>query len=121
MAFALEKDWAALVGTLALAAGCAYPETAPMAPGPLSPAAVTYAASKWPDATPASLESGRSTFLSHCNHCHGYPDVLQIKEERWPQILERMGAKAELTPAQIQEVLHFVVAERIDRSHDNSR
>lgn len=119
MAFALENDWATLAGTFALAASCAYPQAAPAAPGPLSPAAVSYAASKWPDSNAASLESGRATFLSHCNHCHGYPDVLLIKEERWPQILERMGAKAELTPPQIQEVLRFVIAERVDRSHEN--
>lgn len=102
----------ALVLLLAITA-CGYPKTG-AAPGPVTTTAAETAATRWPGTTPASLNTGRETFLAKCNDCHGYPDIKLIADDRWPAILKRMGKKADLTPEQTETVLRFVLTTRVD-------
>jgi hypothetical protein len=97
-----------------VATGCGVPKTA-AAPGALSPDQVAAATRRWPDATEAQLASGRATLTARCNHCHGYPDLDAVADERWPSILERMGKNAALDADQTQAVLRFVRAARKHR------
>ncbi len=87
------------------------PAAAP-APAPLSPAALSAANARWPDASAESFENGRQLFLTHCNRCHGYPDVSKVDEDDWPSIVQRMGRKAHLDDAQKELVLRFILAEK---------
>jgi len=93
-----------------LAAGC-YPKSA-AAPGTVSAGSVTWASTKWPGTTEASLAAGRATFLAKCNGCHGYPDLAAISDEKWPAIIERMGSKSGLDKPKSDEVLHYVLASK---------
>lgn len=93
---------------LALAAGCGYPKSGP-APGPITPAEVTLAASKWPSATESSLAEGRDLFIARCNGCHAYADLKKISEGEWPEIMKRMGKNAKLDAKQTEAVLEFVL------------
>lgn len=91
-------------------AGC-YPAKGP-APGPVSPATLQAATTRWPESTSDSLESGRSVFLGSCNKCHGYPDVHKVDEDKWPAVVKRMGKKAKLDQGQEELLLHYILAER---------
>lgn len=94
----------------AFVVGC-YPKAAP-APGAMSPASVEWAAAKWPGETEASLKAGRDLFLANCNKCHGYPDLVANSEEDWPSDVKRMASKADLTPENGDQILHYVLAAR---------
>src|SRR5579872_3234081 len=95
------------------ACGCGFPKSGP-APGPLSPEAVSAATARWPETSEAQLQSGRDLFVAKCNQCHSYPDVTAIEDERWTEILSRMGKKAELDEGQTEAVRRFVRAARAD-------
>ena len=91
--------------------GCGYPKPGG-APPPLSGADVASAKSRFPDATDASLSSGRDLFLAKCNGCHDYPDLSSVAEGAWPKIMGRMGPNAKLDAAQTDAVLRFVLVAR---------
>jgi mono/diheme cytochrome c family protein len=100
---------ALLVGLLVgLGCGCG-PKTGAM-PGPLSPKQTMEATSRWSGASDFSTARGRVIFQEKCDDCHGYPDVHAISEASWPDIMDRMGPKAELKPDDIKDVLNFVRA-----------
>ena len=90
---------------------CGFPKTA-AAPGPVSPAEVTAATARWSDATEAQLTTGHDAFVARCNHCHGYPDLASVPEDKWPSIVERMGQKASLDAKQKDSVLRFILIAR---------
>ena len=90
---------------------CGFPKAGPV-PGPVSPERATAASTKWQGTTPESLAAGRETFSAKCNACHGHPDVSAIAEEKWPTILDAMAKKADLTPKQKDDVLHFILSAR---------
>ncbi len=101
----------AVVGVLLVTTACSYPRSG-AAPGPLSSASAAAAATRWPGATPESLDAGRTLFLDRCNGCHGYPDLGPISASRWPGIMTDMGHKSHLTPEQTEQVLRFILAAR---------
>lgn len=88
-----------------------YPKAGP-APATISQGSVTWAAQKWPGTNEQTLAAGRETFLAKCNGCHDYPDLTAIPDEDWPDIVERMGGKADLSAEQTKGVLQFVLAAR---------
>ena len=96
-----------------LVAGC-YPKAGP-APGPVSANGVARASTRWPGVTGESLAAGHDLFIANCNRCHDYPDLTAVADEKWPAIVNRMGDKAELSPAQIDLVLHFVQTARSEQ------
>jgi cytochrome c5 len=101
----------ALVLVIAVVAGCGYPKAGPP-PGPLAASAVTAAQVRWPTATAASLEQGRQIFLHRCNECHKHPALGAYSDAQWEKIMPRMGGKANLAPAETEQVLQFVLAAR---------
>src|SRR5580704_3958294 len=105
----------ALFAPLAMAfIGC-YPKAGPP-PVALSPSSVSWAGARWPGETANSLSAGRDLFLAHCNICHSYPDLSAIPDDRWPNILEKMGNKSHLSAQEKDAVLHFVLASRSDQA-----
>jgi hypothetical protein len=99
----------------AVMTACGFPKTG-AAPPPLSPAQVASAVARSPAVSEQSLSTGHDLFITKCNGCHGYPELRSIAEERWPGIMERMGHKADLNGSQAADVLHFVLAARIETS-----
>jgi hypothetical protein len=95
----------------AVGLGACYPKAGP-APGPLTPASLAAAQSRWPSTTAASLESGRKVFLDHCNKCHDYPDVTAFSEDKLGSVVPKMGKKAHLTQEETDQVLTFVLVLR---------
>jgi cytochrome c5 len=93
-----------------LGAAC-FPKAGP-APGVVSADRVTWASTKWPGVTAASLTAGHDKFIAKCNGCHGYPDLGATSEGEWPSIVDRMAKKAGLAPAERDDVLHYVLAAR---------
>ena len=94
-----------------VAAGCGFPPAGAVPP-PVTAADADAAKARFPDSSEASLNEGRDLFASHCNRCHNYPDVRKIEEGRWPDILSRMGKKANLDDSQVRAVLTFVLVVR---------
>ncbi len=90
---------------------CGFPKTA-AAPGAVSPAEVSAATTKWPDASEAQLTTGREAFVARCNHCHGYPDLASVPDDKWPAVMDRMGKNASLDAAQKEAVLRFILVAR---------
>jgi hypothetical protein len=100
-----------LVASLALAflAACGgYPPHAAVPPAPASAPGV-------PGATTESIAKGHGLFVANCNKCHEHPDVASEPAEEWPAIVDRMGKKAEIEPADRESVLHFVLAARAQK------
>ena len=89
-------------------AGCAFPPAGALPP-PVTAADVDAAKARFPEASEGSLNAGRDLFAARCNGCHHYPDISKIDEARWPEILSRMGKKANLDEAQTKAVLSFTL------------
>jgi hypothetical protein len=98
---------------LVWALGCTLFPKAGNVPEPVSEADVARASAKWPPGvSQESLQAGRAQFMAKCNHCHDYPDLRAIDEPDWPSIVKRMGQKAQLSPQDVDNVLHFILVAR---------
>jgi mono/diheme cytochrome c family protein len=93
--------------------GCAFPPAGDLPP-PVTAADADSAKARFPDSSESSLNAGHDLFASRCNGCHRYPDIAKIDDARWPEILSRMGKKANLDDAQAHSVFSFVL---VARSH----
>jgi len=108
--FTSRLSWLVIVGCIGI--GCAAYPKAGTVPGPVSPALVQQAQTRWPEATEQSLVQGRDLFVERCQRCHKLPDRRAISDERWPKILEVMAPRAKLDANQHRLVLEFILAER---------
>lgn len=97
-----------LAGLLTLLATGCYPKTAAI-PGPVTEAALA-AAGGHPSAK--AVAHGRELFAAQCGECHGHPDVTALTEAEWRRVVPRMAGKADLSEADGQDVLDFVLAAR---------
>jgi nitrate/TMAO reductase-like tetraheme cytochrome c subunit len=82
------------------------------APGPLAAERLETARQRWPDTPPEAWAQARQLYLSKCADCHSYPDLAYYEAGEWPKIMERMGRKAKVTPAEAELLLRFVLASR---------
>lgn len=89
--------------------GCGFPKSGPV-PGPVSADTVAAAKAKNLSASEESLATGRELFVNKCNNCHGHPDVNYKSEAEWPEVVKRMGGKADLDAKQSDAVLQFILA-----------
>jgi cytochrome c5 len=96
---------------LAVGVAACFPKAGGV-PAPLAPASVEAARGRWPEVSSESLAAGRELFVAKCNHCHGYPDLVATEEAKWPEIVERMGPRSHLGPAEVNLVLRFIQAAR---------
>jgi hypothetical protein len=100
-----------LAVVLAASVAACFPKAGGV-PAPLAPASVEAARGRWPEVSSESLAAGRELFVAKCNHCHGYPDLVATEEAKWPEIVERMGPRSKLGPAEVNLVLRFIQAAR---------
>lgn len=100
------------LAALTLVAGCGFPKTVDKPPPALSAAQVEKESQGHPGTTQASLNGGRDAFVAKCNGCHGYPDLSTIADDKWPDIVKRMGKKSDLDEQQTAQVLGFIRASR---------
>jgi len=76
--------------------------------GALAAAAVACA-STIPPATPET-EPGRAIYVGKCHSCHRLYSPDRVTPEKWPALMEKMAAKAKLTPEEEKQVLDYVLA-----------
>jgi cytochrome c5 len=80
-----------LLGTLALASGCA----APLVPH-VQPADVERLAGRYPDVSLAQLRRGRALYLSRCTTCHALIQPAAYSAAEWPKHVSEMSERAHL-------------------------
>lgn len=69
------------------------------------------AQSRWPDVTAKTMSDGRELYYNGaCVNCHGAKKIARFSEEEWPSIMDRMAPKAQITDAQKDAVLKYVIA-----------
>lgn len=78
----------------------------------VTPAMVSAAQKRWPDASEESLERGRALFTSKCKDCHALPSPKDHSAEEWPKYLEKMSKLAGLDAAGKESVLRYVISAR---------
>lgn len=109
-------NWRLISSTLScLFLAACFPKAGTV-PGPLSAIAIESAQAKWPGTSADELERGRQLFLTYCNTCHSYPDRAAYTEAEWPGIARRMGGKVDLTEAEKEALVRFILANRSDPS-----
>ena len=72
-------------------------------------AAAIACASALPPATPET-EPGRVLYAGKCHACHRLYAPSRVAPEKWPALMEKMAAKAKLTPEEEKQVLDYVLA-----------
>jgi hypothetical protein len=77
---------------------------------------VAWASTRWSGATAESLATGHDLFIDNCNRCHDYPDLTAKAEDKWPATVEKMRKKADLTHAQGDLVLEFILTSRSEQT-----
>ncbi|MGI9115355.1 MAG: hypothetical protein ACR2FX_10065 [Chthoniobacterales bacterium] len=77
-------------------------------PPPVSPALVARA--RVDHATAQELSAGRSLFAGRCLNCHTLPRTTAYSREQWTDLVSRMAARANLTPAEQRSVLAYLRA-----------
>lgn len=60
----------------------------------------------------ATLNSGRSAFVSRCAGCHALPRLDEQTREEWPRIVATMAKRSGLRPDQGEAVLAYILAAR---------
>lgn len=99
------RAFAALASVATIFGGC---QSLNNYPPPVTPNMAK--ASKRSGVTLAKLEQGRSLYVSRCIECHVLPAVSQYPAEKWPRIVDWMGERASLKPAEREAVTAYVLA-----------
>ena len=99
------------VGALAVSAMGCFPPSGGV-PAPLSPAQVAEATAKDASFSAERAEKGRELFVRRCADCHNHPDLTAREPAQWPHILDRMARKADLSHADADAILSFILAAR---------
>jgi len=61
-------------------------------------------------ATVETLDHGRRIFASRCIECHVLPPISNYAADRWPKIVNWMGPRASLKPAESEAVIAYILA-----------
>lgn len=80
--------------------------------GAVTPAMLSAAQKRWPDATQQSLEAGRGLFTEKCHECHAQPNPKDHTAQEWPKLLDKMAKLAKLSDDGKESVLRYVLAAR---------
>ena len=73
------------------------------------PTDVGVAQGGWPGTTQADLERGRTVYLRRCASCHILHRPREVTPAKWPAVVEKMGPRAKLSPAEAADVLRYLV------------
>lgn len=61
---------------------------------------------------PSQLTAGRNVFVNRCIECHSLPRIREHDAADWPHIVDKMSARADLTPAEHQALITYILAAR---------
>ena len=75
----------------------------------LSDADAARAAAKYPGATLATLNQGKTLYEGNCGKCHGLKSPSAYNEEQWGKHVMRMAPKAKIDKATEDLILQYVV------------
>ena len=92
-------------GVVVIFAGC---EALNNYPPPVTPNMASVG--KRSGATMEKLEHGRTLFAGRCIECHVLPAIAHYPAEKWPRIVDWMGERAALKPADREAVIAYVLA-----------
>lgn len=70
---------------------------------------VDRAQQRWPTASLAELEQGRSMYRSRCGNCHTSYSPGRYSPDEWPEIVDEMRERAELTADQHDQIVRYLV------------
>ncbi|MDQ6765541.1 MAG: hypothetical protein M3Z22_05505 [Verrucomicrobiota bacterium] len=62
----------------------------------------------------ATLNRGRSAFLSRCGHCHALPDLHEHPAADWPRLVAVMAPRSGLNADERAAVLAYIAAARAE-------
>ena len=60
----------------------------------------------------ATLQAGRTLFVSRCIECHTVPVVSHYDAVAWPWLVDDMAARASLKPAEREALIAYILAVR---------
>jgi mono/diheme cytochrome c family protein len=60
----------------------------------------------------AQLSAGRTVFVNRCIECHTLPRIHEHAAADWPRIVNKMSGRANLTPAEHEALVAYVLAVR---------
>ena len=92
-----------LAFSLLMAVGCAGQLPSP------TPADVNRAAQSWPGTTLADLHMGRQLYIERCSGCHNLYVPSALSADTWPDKVYEMKGRAQLTPAEAEAVIRYLV------------
>jgi cytochrome c5 len=58
------------------------------------------------------LTLGRNVFVNRCIECHTLPRIHEHTAADWPRIVNKMSARADLTPAEHEALVAYILAVR---------
>jgi cytochrome c5 len=99
------KTISILTVSVLLLAACAAKKTAVV----ISDADANRAAAKYPGATLASLQQGKTLYEDNCGKCHGLKSPTAYNEEQWGKHVKRMAPKAKIDKPTEDLILQYVV------------
>jgi len=96
------RIWLAGLFVVLLGSGCA---TAVIHP---TQEDMGWARTQWPHITLQELEAGRSLYVRKCAGCHNLHRPDEFGPERWPQLVDKMGAKARIADSQLDLIIQYL-------------
>jgi mono/diheme cytochrome c family protein len=63
-------------------------------------------------ASAEKLTDGRRLFAMRCTSCHTLPTIAEYPAQKWPEIIAKMAARAELQTGDREAVLAYILAAR---------
>lgn len=75
----------------------------------LSEADGARAAAKYPGASLASLQKGKTMYEENCSKCHGLKSPTAYNEEQWGKHVKRMAPKARIDKPTEDLILQYLV------------
>jgi mono/diheme cytochrome c family protein len=58
----------------------------------------------------ATLQQGRTIFVSRCIECHTLPPISSRTTMEWPKAVDKMATRASLKPAERQALIDYLQA-----------
>ena len=99
------KKTIVLSATVLILAACASKKVT----ASLSDADASRAAAKYPGASLASLQKGKTLYEENCGNCHGLKSPTAYNEEQWGKHVKRMAPKAKIDKPTEELILQYVV------------
>jgi mono/diheme cytochrome c family protein len=60
----------------------------------------------------SQLTAGRNVFVNRCIECHTLPRIRDYDPAEWPHLVNTMAPRANLTPAEHEALIAYILAAR---------